>query len=100
MADQAITLSVVIESLPGREEELLSKLRELVGPTRSEPGCVSYELNVSTEAAGRFLFYERFTNQEALDAHINTQHFQRFLKYRESNDPVANQTVMRWASAV
>lgn len=100
MPGGAIVLSVVIESVPGREHELASKLKELVQPTRSEPGCLGYELNISAEKSGTFLFYEEFADQAALEAHINTPHFKQFLEYRKGNDPIANQVVMRWTSAV
>lgn len=97
MADSPIILSVVIEAAKGREEELAGMLSKLVGPTRSESGCLGYELNTSREKPGTFLFYEKFADQTALDAHVNSPHFQNFLKQRESNDPIAQQTVSRWS---
>jgi quinol monooxygenase YgiN len=97
MADTPIILSVVIEAAAGRENELASMLSKLVEPTRSEPGCLGYELNTSREKSGTFLFYEKFANQAALDAHVSAPYFQNFLKQREASDPVAHQTVMRWA---
>jgi quinol monooxygenase YgiN len=98
MTDSPIILSVVIEAAAGREDELAAILGKLVAPTRSEAGCMGYELNTSREKPGTFLFYEKFANQAALDAHVNSPHFQSFLKLRESDDPVANQTVMRWSA--
>lgn len=98
MSDGPVVLTVVIEAVPGREQELAAKLKELVSPTRSEPGCLGYELNGSQEKNGTFLFFEKFASQEALDQHIKTAHFQNFLKYREHNDPIANQVVTRWSS--
>ena len=98
MADSPIILSVVIEAAAGREDELAAMLSKLVAPTRSEPGCIGYELNISREKPGTFLFYEKFANQAALDAHVSAPYFQNFLKQREANDPVANQTVMRWST--
>ena len=98
MAETPIVLSVVIEAVSGREEELGSLLSGLVSPTRAEAGCLSYELNTSREKPGVFLFYEKFMDQKALDAHVGSTHFQNFLKQRECNDPIANQTVMRWSA--
>jgi quinol monooxygenase YgiN len=94
----AIILNVFIEAAQGREEELAGLLKELVGPTRSEPGCVSYELNASQEKPGAFLFYEKFADQAALDAHVGSPHFQSFLKKREASDPIASQSVTRWSA--
>jgi quinol monooxygenase YgiN len=98
MAGSPIILNVFIEAAQGREEELAVMLKTLVGPTRSEPGCIGYELNASQEKAGVFLFYEKFADQAALDAHISSPHFQNFLKVRETSDPVAKQSVTRWSA--
>ena len=100
MASDAIVLSVVIESVPGREDELASRLIALVEPTRSEAGCIGYELNISTEKPGTFFFYEKFADEASLEAHVNSPHFKDLLKYREGNDPVARQVVMRWTPAI
>jgi quinol monooxygenase YgiN len=97
MTEAVIVLSVVIEAIPGREQELGSLLSGLVSPTRAEAGCLCYELNSSQEKPGVFLFYEKFADQKALDAHVSSAHFQGFLKQREGNDPIASQTVMRWS---
>jgi quinol monooxygenase YgiN len=97
MSTNSIVLSVVMEAVPGREQDLAAQLKRLVGPTRSEPGCLGYELNISTERPGTFLFNEKFADEAALEAHIKTAHFQSFQNYREKNDPVANQIVTRWS---
>ncbi len=97
MAESPIVLSVVIEAVQGREADLAALLSSLLAPTRTEQGCISYELSRSTEKPGTFLFSEKFTNQAALDAHIASAHFQAFLKKREADDPIAAQTVTRWA---
>ena len=98
MADAPIILNVVLEAASGREQELADMLSRLVGPTRSEPGCLGYELNTSLEKPGTFLFYEKFASQAALDEHINSSHFQSFLKQREASDPIATTTVTRWTT--
>ena len=100
MAESLIVLSVVIEAAPGREADLAAMLSALLAPTRSEPGCISYELSKSTDKPETFLFYEKFASQDALDAHVASAHFQAFLRKREENDPIANQTVMRCAQMV
>jgi quinol monooxygenase YgiN len=98
MAESPIILNVFIEAAQGREEELGNLLKGLVGPTRSEPGCLGYELNASREKPGAFLFYEKFADQAALDAHVASPHFQNFLKKREAGDPIASQSVTRWSA--
>ncbi|MGG7517286.1 putative quinol monooxygenase [Allorhizobium undicola] len=37
--------------------------------TRAEPGCLSFSVTLSNDAAGRFLVSEVFTDQAAFDHH-------------------------------
>lgn len=96
MSEMPIILSVTVEAVQGREDELAALLKTLVEPTRAEPGCLGYELNESQETPGIFLFYEKFAGQTALDEHVNSKHFQSFLADRSKSDPVLKQAVMRW----
>ncbi len=97
MCEMPIILSVTIEAVTGREDELAVLLTSLVEPTRAEPGCLGYDLNSSKEHPGIFLFYEKFAGQSALDEHVNSNHFQEFLKRRAQYDPILKQTVVRWS---
>jgi quinol monooxygenase YgiN len=97
MGAEHIILNVQMEAVPGREEELARELRRLVVPTRKEPGCLAYWLHHDPEHLGKFMFYERFIDQAALDAHLTTPHFQQFQDYRQKHgDPVATTQVTRW----
>jgi quinol monooxygenase YgiN len=98
VTESPIILNVIFEAASGREEELSAALSALVEASRTEPGCLAYELNSSTEKPGTFLFYEKFADQAALDEHIASPYFQKFVKQREANDPVAKVTVTRWAT--
>lgn len=64
----------VLTAKPGSEEAVGSALRDLVGPTRQEEGCLSYDLFESTAASGTFVFVERWTDQASMDAHMTTDH--------------------------
>ena len=47
---------------------------------------------------GKFMFYERFSSQSALDEHLAMPHFKAFLAYRAAAnpDPVASIVVTTW----
>lgn len=97
MAEGHIILNVHMEAVPGREQELARELRGLLEPTRGEPGCVAYWLHEDPENPTKFMFYEKFADQAALDAHLQSAHFQKFQHYRqEGADPVAATQVTRW----
>ena len=97
MSDSAVVLNVHFEAASNRENDLGQALRALVAPTRAEPGCLAYRLHHDPQHPGKFMFYEKFASQAALDAHIASPHFQNFVKLREAGpDPVAQVNVGTW----
>jgi quinol monooxygenase YgiN len=96
MSDGPIILNVHMEAVAGREEDLARELQGLLAPTRTEAGCLTYELHRDPENPGKFMFYEKFKNQAALDEHVNAPYFKNFLSYRAKSDPVAETVVTRW----
>jgi quinol monooxygenase YgiN len=101
MNDTPLILNVHMQALAGRERELETELRALLEPTRNEPGCMAYELHKDPENPAKFMFYEKFKNQAALDLHLDSPHFKRFMAYRQSGvDPVATAMVTRWTAIV
>lgn len=64
---------------PGKEAELHTALMGLLAPTRKEAGCVNYDLHGSPGDPALFLFHENWTNQAALDAHLQSPHVKTLL---------------------
>jgi quinol monooxygenase YgiN len=64
---------------PAREEQLKGELLQLIAPTRSEDGCINYDLHESLEHPGQFLFYANWTSKSKLDRHLETPHLKAFL---------------------
>lgn len=62
---------------PVAETELLA-LAAVVSATRQEPGCREYFAHVHAEDPRRVLFYERWQDQAALDAHNASAHLAAF----------------------
>jgi len=95
---KSIVLNVHIQASPGKGPELLKHLKGLLDPVRAEEGCLNYLLHTDPEDPDKLMFYEEFKDQEALDAHIAAPHFQKFLKFRESQDPdpQASAIVTKW----
>src|SRR6266568_4037818 len=54
----AVTLIVILRPREGQEILLEAELRALIGPTRKEEGCISYELHRALEPPGGFLLHE------------------------------------------
>lgn len=74
-----ITVVATFQAKPGKEAELQKALISLVAPTRKEDGCLNYDLHISPEDAGKFLFHENWTSKAALDAHLQASHIQAVL---------------------
>jgi len=79
MTETNVILIATAKAKPGMEEKVRKTLMALVAPTRSEEGCVQYNLHQSKDDPSLFMFYENWINQEALDDHIQTVHLQALL---------------------
>lgn len=64
---------------PTKIEIVLPLYQELVEATRKETGCISYELCHDLKNPGHFVFIEAWQDYDALDAHVNSEHFQRLV---------------------
>lgn len=60
---------------PGCEDEVRRALQAVLPPTRSEPGCLRFDLYACVEPVTTFRLFEIFTNRHAVDAHRETDHY-------------------------
>jgi len=74
-----LTVVARIQAKPGRETAVAAELHRLLEPSRRDAGCLNYDLHVSLETPGLFLFYENWETPEAWAAHMDTPHL---LKWR------------------
>lgn len=61
--------------LPENLEAVLGIYRALVAETRTEAGCLGYELLQRREDPCELMLAEAWVSQEHLDAHTRTPHF-------------------------
>jgi quinol monooxygenase YgiN len=73
-----LTLLAVLAFVePVAEPELLA-LAAVVRATRQEPGCLEYVAHTSAKDPRQVLFYERWQDQAALEAHNQSAHLAAF----------------------
>lgn len=60
------------EPLRGHEQHVREILSALLGPTRSEEGCETFDLYRSPTG---FVLFERYRDQAAVEAHRATPHY-------------------------
>ena len=64
-----ITFTAKLTVKAGHEGEFESAMRDVVPRVRAEPGNHAYDFHRSTEDARVFMFYEQYTDEDALKAH-------------------------------
>ena len=77
MADQ-ITVIARIKAKAGLEETVRNEVLALVEPTRSESGCINYDLHQSLDDPSVFVLYENWVSKEALDEHLAMPYLEAF----------------------
>jgi quinol monooxygenase YgiN len=75
---EAVTLVVLLKSREGQEPLLEAELRALVGPTRKEDGCITYDLHRGADTPNSFMLHEIWESREAHRLHTQTPHFIRW----------------------
>ena len=79
MSNETMRVIARITSQSDKIEELKSILLNLIEPTRSEKGCVSYQLLQDKTDAAEFVFIEEWASASAEAAHMTTSHVQEAL---------------------
>jgi quinol monooxygenase YgiN len=75
-----ITVTAEIRAKDGCEEQLKHELISLLTPTRSEPGCIMYDLYQSPDIKSCFMFYESWKSKKDLEEHLQKPHIKMFIK--------------------
>ena len=74
-----IVLKVDMVVKPGAEEKCKECIRILQEYSRRETGCLMYVGHQSTENPRKFLFYEQYQDQAALEAHRSAPYFAQYV---------------------
>ena len=71
-----ITVIARFKAMEGMDAKLKELLLTLIEPSRSDEGCISYELHQAINDPALFIFYEIWQSKEYLDKHSTTSHVQ------------------------
>ena len=74
-----IVLKVDMLIKPGAEEKCKEYIRILQENSRKEPGCLMYIGHQSIEDPRKFMFYEQYKDQAALEAHRAAPYFKQYV---------------------
>ena len=93
--NEVLTAVTLIRGIEGKEQELEAHLLSLSAPTRSEPGCVMYDLYRSPGVKNHFLRLEVWASPAALEAHKATPHIRSSFEKRQREGWSTEITVWR-----
>ncbi|REJ74840.1 MAG: antibiotic biosynthesis monooxygenase [Acidobacteria bacterium] len=76
-ASQPFTIIADLEAQPGRGDAVAAAIASsgAIELTRSESGCVAYDVSRDVDAPDRFVAYECWRDLAALESHLATRHF-------------------------
>ena len=64
-------------------ELVKTELKKLIPITRSEPGCIQYDLHQDNENPAYFMFYENWESRELWQTHMNAPHLAAYMQATE-----------------
>jgi len=78
-------ISVIVEEniKEGQKDAFVAHMREMIRLTKEEDGCIAYDLYESIEGTGEIVLVELWESKEALDAHLQTDHFKELFPASE-----------------
>lgn len=87
-----VVLTVTYAIRPGSEEEALAHFAALARESRKEPGNVTYLVHRSIHDPRRFMLYEAYADDAALEEHRASPHYDRYgrlgiMQLMESRSP-------------
>ncbi len=75
----SVIIAAVFQAKPGKEKELESTLKMLIPKVESEQGALQYTLHRSVADGGKFFFYEKYADQDAVNHHMATPYLKEVL---------------------
>ena len=77
---------IIIANITAKDEKIelvRSELEKLIDITRTEKGCLQYDLHLDHENPAHFMFYEKWGSRDLWQVHINNQHLKDYLAATE-----------------
>jgi len=85
MADKdRVSVVALIKARSGMEEQLREETQALVKPTRSEVGCLNYDLHQDRCDPLLLIFYENWRSQQDFEEHLNKPYIKEYLEKTEN----------------
>ena len=73
-----IIVNAVLTVKAGLADQVFPILSTVYKAAQNEPGCLRYTLHQSIENEHQFMLYEVYQDEEALEAHITSDHYKAY----------------------
>jgi len=80
MSNNNVTVIAQVKVKECVEKKVRDELMKLVTPTRSEPGCIVYDLYQDADSDAHFMFYECWKSKKDLDEHLQKPYIKAFIE--------------------
>ncbi|WP_421983645.1 putative quinol monooxygenase [Roseibium sp.] len=78
-----LTIVANIKANPDKIDLVKTELLKLIEITRSENGCINYDLHQDNENPAHFMFYENWESRELWQIHMNAPHLAAYMAATE-----------------
>lgn len=73
-----LTIVANIHAKPDKIDLVKAELEKLIDITRTEKGCIQYDLHQDHENRAHFLFFENWESRDLWQQHMNAAHLARY----------------------
>jgi quinol monooxygenase YgiN len=70
MNGESLTVIAQFKAKPGRESHVRKELLSLVASSRTDVGCLNYDLHQALDNPAMFLFHENWITESHLEQHL------------------------------
>jgi quinol monooxygenase YgiN len=78
MANATVNVVARVTAKEGMQDQVRRECLALIAPSRSEAGCITYNLYQSTDDPTVFVFFENWLSREHIEKHLDMPHCQEF----------------------
>lgn len=75
-----LTIVANIKAQPDKIDLVKAELLKLIQVTRSEQGCINYDLYQDNDNPAQFIFYENWETRELWQAHMANDHLKEYIE--------------------
>lgn len=75
-----LTIVANIKAKSDKVDLVKTELLKLIAMTRSEQGCINYDLHQNNDNPAQFIFYENWETRELWQAHMANDHLKEYIE--------------------